>query len=213
MAEKMQQEYHPPESNGYHRNDREAQLSMDEEERRRKRIKWAIYIASFTVFQVMVILVFALVVMKVKAPKFRVGELEIQTLTTNQAAPSFDMSFIAPIRIKNTNFGPYKFDATTIDFTYGGVVIGEVNLPKSKANFKSTKKIDAVVTLNSNALSGNNLGLGSELTNGVITLGSKGTMNGKVTLMLMFKKKKSTEMDCTMVIDVASKTIKSVECK
>ncbi|KAI4310354.1 hypothetical protein MLD38_035338 [Melastoma candidum] len=213
MAEKTQQEYHPRESNGYQRNDREAQWSIDEDERRRKRIKWAIYIAAFTVFQVMVLLVFGLVIMKVKAPKFRVGDLQIQTLTTNQAAPSFDMSFIAPIRIKNPNFGPYKFDQTTVDFTYGGVVVGQVIVPKSKANFKSTKKINAEVTLNSNALSGTNSGLGSELTNGVITLGSKGTMNGKVTLMLMFKKKRSTQMDCTMVIDVVSKAIKSVECK
>ncbi|KAI4370114.1 hypothetical protein MLD38_018495 [Melastoma candidum] len=213
MAEKMQQEYHPPESNGYHHNDREAQLSIDEEEKRKKRIKWAIYIAAFTVFQVMVLLVFGLVIMKVKAPKFRVGELEIQTLTTDQAAPSFDMTFIAPIRIKNTNFGPYKFDATTVDFTYGGAVVGQVAIPKSKANFKSTKKINAEVTLNSVALSSNTGGLASELTNGAITLGSKGTMNGKVTLMLIFKKKKSTEMDCTMVIDVASKAVKSLECK
>ncbi|KAI4370113.1 hypothetical protein MLD38_018494 [Melastoma candidum] len=199
--------------NGFHKSDRESQRSAEDEERRRKRMKWAVYIAAFTVFQVMVILVFALVVMKVKAPKFRVGTLEIQTLDVDRTAPSFNTTFIAPIRIKNTNFGPYKFDATNIDFTYGRVVIGQVAIPKSKANFKSTKKIDAEVSLNSVALSSNTAGLASELTNGVITLGSKGTMNGKVTLMLMFKKKKSTEMDCTMMIDVASKSVKSMECK
>ncbi|KAI4370112.1 hypothetical protein MLD38_018493 [Melastoma candidum] len=213
MAEKMQQDYQPPESNGYQRNDREAQWSIDEEEKRKKRIKWAIYIAAFTVFQVMVLLVFGLVIMKVNAPKFRVGELQIQTLATNQAAPSFDMSFIAPIRIKNPNFGPYKFDQTTVDFTYGGVVVGQVAVPKSKVNFKSTKKIDLEGAVNSTALLAANSGLATELNNGVITLRSQGTMNGKVTLMLMFKKKKSTQMDCAMVISVVSKTIMSVECK
>ncbi|KAI4376137.1 hypothetical protein MLD38_013928 [Melastoma candidum] len=202
--------------NGIPKSDRESQRyssAAEEEEKRRKRMKWAVYIAAFTVFQVMVILVFALVVMKVKSPKFRVGELQIQSLDTDQAAPSFNMSFVAPIRIKNPNFGPYKYDATMVYFTYGGVVVGHVEIPKSKASFKSTKKINTEVTLDSNVLSGAaTSGLGTELSKGVITLRSQGKMNGKVTLMLMFKKKKSTEMDCTMTVDVASKAVKSVEC-
>ncbi|KAI4321501.1 hypothetical protein MLD38_034871 [Melastoma candidum] len=203
-----------PATNGFPKSDQESLRSATEEEKRRKRMKWAVYIAAFTVFQVMVILVFALVVMKVKAPKFRVGELQIQSLNADQSTPSFDMKFLAPVRVKNTNFGPYKYDATAVDFTYGGVVVGQVIIPKSKANFKSTKKIDVEVSLNSSALStAASSGLANELGSGVITLGSQGKMNGKVTLMLMFKKKKATEMDCTMAIDVVSKAVKSVECK
>ncbi|KAI4389522.1 hypothetical protein MLD38_001739 [Melastoma candidum] len=215
MAEHDEQAIYPPASstNGFHKSDQESLRSTTEEERRRKRMKWAVYIAAFTVFQVMVILVFALVVMKVKAPKFRVGDLEIQTLTTDQSSPSFDMTFVAPIRIKNTNFGPYKYDATIVDFTYGGVVLSRVNVFKGKVGFKSTKKIDTQVLLSSSALSGATAGLADELKNGVITLGSQAQMNGKVTLMLMFKKKKSTEMNCTMAIDVAANAVKSVECK
>ncbi|KAI4364921.1 hypothetical protein MLD38_020952 [Melastoma candidum] len=212
MAEKTQQQHHSQESNGYHRRDQEALHSLDEEEKRKKRIKWAIYIAAFTVFQVMVLLVFGLVIMKVKAPKFRIGTFDIPTLNADQAVPSFNMTFVAPIRIKNTNFGPYKYDATTVGFTYGGVAVGAVTVPKSKASFKSTKKVNLEVSLNSNALSRANSNLGNELSKGVITLGSQGTMNGKVTLMLMFKKKKSTTMNCTMTVDVAAKSVKSVQC-
>ncbi|KAI4376138.1 hypothetical protein MLD38_013929 [Melastoma candidum] len=212
MAEKMQQQYHPPESNGYHRSDQEALRTLDEEEKRKKRIKWAIYIAAFTVFQVMVLLVFGLVIMKVKGPKFRIGTFDVTKINTDQSAPSFNMTFIAPIRIKNTNFGPYKYDATTVDFTYGGVTVGTVAVPKSKASFKSTKKVNLEVNLNSNGLLGANSNLGNELSKGVITLGSQGTMNGKVTLMLMFKKKKSTKMNCTMTVDVNARSVKSVQC-
>ncbi|KAI4364923.1 hypothetical protein MLD38_020954 [Melastoma candidum] len=208
-------EYYPQalNGNGFHGGDHESLRSLVEEEKRRKRIKWAVYIAAFSVFQVMVILVFALVVMKVRSPKFRVGELQIQTLDTNRAAPSFDMRFVAPIRIKNTNFGPYKFDASTVNFTYGGVVVGQAVIPGSKANFKSTKKINVEVSLSSRALSGANSGLEAELSKGVITLGSHGKMNGKVTMMLVMKKKKSAEMNCNMEIEVASRTVKSLECK
>ncbi|PKI50909.1 hypothetical protein CRG98_028639 [Punica granatum] len=191
---------------------------QSQEEKRQKRMKLAAYIGAFAVFQVIVILVFALVVMKVKTPKFRIGNgIEIQSLTAGtQSSPSFDMSFIAPIRIKNTNFGPYKYDATTVNFTYGGVQVGQVVIPKSKANFKSTKKVDVIVSVNSNALTSTS-GLGSELNSGlnsgVLTLNSQGRMNGKVELMLIFKKKKSTNMNCTMAINVSTKAVQSLSCK
>ncbi|OWM72093.1 uncharacterized protein LOC116207235 [Punica granatum] len=199
---------------GHPRSD--AESLNDKEEKRRKRIKWAIYISVFAVFQVIVIVVFSLVVMRVQRPKFRVGTLRIQALTTGaQGEASFDTTFVAPIRIKNTNFGPYKYDATSVTFSYGGVALGRVMVPKSKANFKSTKKVDMTVTLNSNALAAtsSNTSLGNELSSGNLTLSSSGRMNGKVELMLIFKKKKSTDMNCTMTIAVASRTVQSLTCK
>ncbi|KAI6707177.1 hypothetical protein NL676_010139 [Syzygium grande] len=129
----------------------DAESLPTHEEKRKKRMKWAVYIAVFAVFQVAVILVFVLVVMKVRTPKFRVGEFQIQSLDTAQT-PSFNATFLAPIRVKNNNFGPYKYDATAVNFTYGGVQVGNVTIPKSKANFMSTKKIDLNVTLSSGAL-------------------------------------------------------------
>lgn len=187
---------------------------QSQEEKRRKRMKLAAYIGAFAVFQVIVILVFALVVMKVKTPKFRIGNgIEIESLTTGtQPSPSFDMNFTAPIRIKNTNFGPYKYDAATVNFTYGGVQVGQVTVPKSKANFKSTKKVDVTVSVSSSALTSTS-SLGDELNSGVLTLSSQGRLEGKVELMLIFKKKKSANMNCTMEINVQSRTVQTLTCK
>ncbi|KAF8031335.1 hypothetical protein BT93_D0503 [Corymbia citriodora subsp. variegata] len=191
----------------------EAQSVPSQEERRKKRIKWAAYIAAFTVFQVAVIVVFVLVIMKARTPKFRVGTLQIQSLDTTQAR-SFKASFLAPIRIKNNNFGPYKYDASTVNFTFGGVQVGQVTIPKSKANFMSTKKIDLNVNLSSGNLSSSvSSTLQSQLSSGVLTLMSEAKLNGKVEVMIIFKKKKSTKMNCTMEINVSPKTLKSVSCK
>ncbi|XP_030530256.1 late embryogenesis abundant protein At1g64065-like [Rhodamnia argentea] len=198
-------------------NDQESLRNHMEQERRQKRLKLAAYIAAFTVFQVIVILVFVLVIMKVRTPKFRVGTPRIQALTTSTAgsgSPSFNMTILAPIRLKNPNFGPYKYDSTTIVFAYGDATVGRVAIPKDKADFKSTKKIDATVTLSSSSLSGtSNSSLGTELSSGVLTLTSSANLNGKFQLMLIFKKKKSTSMDCTMKIDVSAQTVQSVTCK
>ncbi|XP_030474947.2 late embryogenesis abundant protein At1g64065-like [Syzygium oleosum] len=189
------------------RND--AESLPTHEEKRKKRMKWAVYIAAFAVFQVAVILVFVLVVMKVRTPKFRVGDLQIQSLYTAQT-PSFNATFLAPIRVKNNNFGPYKYDATTVNFICGGVHVGNVTIPKSKANFMSTKKIDLNVTLSSGALPSS---ANSTLSSGVLTLMSEATLSGKVEVMIIFKKKKSTKMNCTMEINVSAKTLTSVDCK
>ncbi|KAF8039408.1 hypothetical protein BT93_B1824 [Corymbia citriodora subsp. variegata] len=191
--------------------DQESQQLTDEE-RRKKRMKWTIGITAFVIFQVVQALFFILVIMKFKSPKFRVGEFDFQSLNAGtQASPSFDMTFVAPIRIKNTNWGPFKYDATTVNFAYGGVQVGQVAIPKSKANFKSTKKIDANVTLSSANLPSSST-LGSELSSGVITLNSQGELKGKVTVMFMFKKNKTSQMNCTMAIDVSTKALKTLTC-
>ncbi|KAI3422685.1 LEA_2 domain-containing protein [Psidium guajava] len=216
MAEKNQNQYHPPESNGYHRNDQESLHTMEEEEaKRKKRMKLTIGIIAFVIFQVVQALFFVLVIMKFKSPKFRIGDFAVQTLTVGtQASPSFSMSFVAPIRVKNTNWGPFKYDASTVDFTYGGVQVGQAIIPKSKANFKSTKKIDVSVTLSSANLPSNiNSNLESELNSGVITLTSQSELKGKITVMFMFKKKKTSQMNCTMAINTSTKAVQSLSCK
>ncbi|KAF8010874.1 hypothetical protein BT93_J1497 [Corymbia citriodora subsp. variegata] len=193
--------------------DNESLSYTDEEARRKKRMKWKIGITAFVIFQVVQALFFVLVIMKFKSPKFRISEFDFQTLSVGtQASPSFDMSFVAPVRIKNTNWGPFKYDATVVNFTYGGVQVGQVSIPKSKANFKSTKKIDVNVNLSSNALPSSS-NLGSELSSGLITLNSQGELKGKVTVMFMFKKTKTSQMNCTMAINTTSKAVQTLSCK
>lgn len=181
--------------------------------RRKKTLKIVGYVAAFVVFQAIVIALFVVLVMRVRRPRFRVGDLEIHSLVSgNQSSPSFDMTFTAPIRIKNKNFGPYKYDATTVDFTYGGSTVGHAAISKSKVNFMNTKKIDIAVTLNSSAVKSDS-DLATELKSGVLTLNSVGTLTGKVEIFLIFKKKKSTEMNCTFMIATATRVVQSVKCK
>ncbi|KAF8010872.1 hypothetical protein BT93_J1495 [Corymbia citriodora subsp. variegata] len=193
--------------------DHESLSYADEEAKRKKRMKWTIGITAFVIFQVVQALFFVLVIMKFKSPKFRIGEFDVQTLSVGtQTSPSFNMSFVAPIRIKNTNWGPFKYDETAVNFTYGGVQVGQLTIPKSKANFKSTKKIDVNVNLSSDALPSSS-NLGSELSSGLITVNSQGELKGKVTIMFMFKKTKTSQMNCTMAINTTSKAVQTLSCK
>ncbi|KAK9927091.1 hypothetical protein M0R45_024293 [Rubus argutus] len=115
------------------------------------------------------------------------------------------------IRIKNTNWGPYKFDAGNVTFLYQDTPVGTVVVPKGKAGMRGTKKINVDVSLNTVALPSSST-LSSELSGGVLTLTSEATLTGKVGLMLIVNKKKSASMSCTIQIDVSTKTVKSLEC-
>ncbi|KAK4795282.1 hypothetical protein SAY86_013276 [Trapa natans] len=152
MAEKNQNQYHPPAANGYSRSGGDAELSSlleAGEARRKKRIKWAAYGAAFVVFQTIVIVVFVMVVMKVRRPKFRLGD-DVDVLTWPSNTSSFGIT-------------------TT--------------------------------------------GLSSELSSGSLTLSGQGRMEGKAEIMIIFKKKKATDMNCTMVFNVSAKKIASVKCE
>ncbi|XP_009334503.2 uncharacterized protein LOC103927319 [Pyrus x bretschneideri] len=214
MAEKVVAEkYHQLEpATGHSGDDHEASATTQSEElKRQKRIKMYKYIGIFIVFQIVVMSVFGMTVMKVKSPKIRLGNIYVQSLNSVPAAPSFDMSFVTQIRVRNLNWGTYKFNAGTATFMYQGVPVGQVVIPNSKVGMRSTKKIDVVVSVNSAALPSNSA-LGSELSNGLLMLSSQAKLSGKVTLMMIMKKNKSAEMGCSMVFNLAAKSVQNLDC-
>ncbi|XP_027174072.1 late embryogenesis abundant protein At1g64065-like [Coffea eugenioides] len=200
-------------ANPYGRVDEELASVAQREERRKKRMKYVAYGAAFVVFQTAVILVFSLVVMKVRTPKFRVRSATFQdfkaaTLPTNS---SFSTQMFAELCVKNPNFGRYKYQDSTVEFFYQNYKVGEAAIPKGKASFKSTKKFAVPVDLSSTNVPGDVLG--SELSQHAwIPLTSRATLNGKVRLMLIFTKKKSTNMSCTMNLNTSSKQLQDLEC-
>ncbi|KAL0015889.1 hypothetical protein SO802_002958 [Lithocarpus litseifolius] len=216
MAERTNQQVYPlAPSNGNPRSDEESNTLQSKELKRKKRVKLAIYIAAFAVFQTIVILVFALTVMRVRTPKVRLGtDVTFSKLNTgNETSPSFDITFIAQVRVKNTNFGPYKYDSTTAFFKYQDEQVGQVTIPKGKAGLRSTKKVSVTVGVNLNALQTTSSNLGNDLKKEVLTLNGQAKFTGKVELMFVMKKKKATEMNCTMIIYLPSKTLKDLICK
>ncbi|BFG31830.1 hypothetical protein CerSpe_181040 [Prunus speciosa] len=200
-----------PANHGYQRSDAES-LENADELKRKKKIKLAIYITIFVVFQIIVITTMSLTVMKVKTPRFRLGNINVQSFESVQGTPSFDTKFTTQIKIKNSaNWGSYKFNAANITFQYQGVTLAVIDVAKGKAGWLSTIKRNAEVSLNSTALTNSNLG--SDLSSGVLTLNSVGRLNGKVAIMFIMKKKKATNMNCTIAFDVAAKNLRSLQCK
>ncbi|GFY83300.1 hypothetical protein Acr_03g0000740 [Actinidia rufa] len=120
-------------------------------------------------------------------PKFRVrSSSSFDTLSA--ANNSFNLRMNAQFGIKNTNFGPYKYDNTTVTFFYKGTPVGSTTVRKSKANFRRTKKGSCLLT-------------------------SQSRLTGKIEIMFIFKKKRATNMNCTMDVNIAQQVLQNIKCK
>ncbi|KAL4312450.1 hypothetical protein GQ457_01G011700 [Hibiscus cannabinus] len=196
--------------------DQERKTEMESAElKRKKRMKLLVHALAFAIFQTIVILVFSLTVMRIKNPKFRVLSItveDLQAVTTNP--PYFNIKLNAQVAVKNTNFGHFKFQNTTISFDYGGagVGVGDALVARGRSKARSTKKINVNVELNSNNIP-NNSSLQREIESGYLALTCHSKLSGKVQLMKLIKKKKSAEMRCAMLVNLLTKAVQDIKCQ
>uniref|UniRef100_A0A5B7AGB0 Late embryogenesis abundant protein LEA-2 subgroup domain-containing protein n=1 Tax=Davidia involucrata TaxID=16924 RepID=A0A5B7AGB0_DAVIN len=148
--------------------------------------------------------------MKVRSLKFRVRSATFDNFQVGTTtSPSFNLRMNVELGVKNTNFGHYKFDNSTITFFYKGTQVGSADVLKARAKARSTKKFNIVVNL----ISPSNSDFGTDLTSGVLHLTSQSSLRGKVELFKVMKKKKSANMNCTMEIHISAKELRNVVCK
>lgn len=212
MAEEYKAGYPLAPANNYSRSDEEAFGAATSSKRCRKKWKKCLlYGVAFAIFQTGIIVLFTLTVMKVWTPKFRLQSanvFNVQTTTT----PSYNLTMNTVLAIKNTNFGPYKYDNTTVYFYHRGIQVGSAFIPESKASFRSTKKVKVAVNLVSPTNLASNSQMATDISSGVLPLTSQSELNGKVELMLVLKKKKAIDLNCTMDVVVSSQELQTVQC-
>ena len=177
-----------------------------------KRMRRLAYITALALLQTAVVLVFCLTIMNIRHPKFRIGAINVEKLVIsddNNTAPSLDMKFHAEVSVKNTNFGHYEFDESSISFAYGGAEAGKASIEKEKVRARGTKTMSATAEVEIKA----NSGLKNDVKLGFLTLASQGKLSGKVHLMKVIKLKRAAEMNCTIVINLANRLVHDLKCK
>ncbi|KAF5478178.1 hypothetical protein F2P56_004761 [Juglans regia] len=175
------------------------------------------YIIAGVVFQTIIILVFALTVMRIKTPSARLRSVTVDNLNYSASgSPFFSMTLNAEIAVKNKNFGHFKFDHSTANVSYNGnAVVGYGDIIKGRAKARKTKKMTVTIDVTSinTGVSVDTAKLSNELNSGNVTLTSLARLRGKVTLMKVMKKKKTAEMNCTMTVDLKSKAVHILDCE
>ncbi|RVW94554.1 Late embryogenesis abundant protein [Vitis vinifera] len=190
-----------------------ASVQSEELRRRKKGMKCLAYVAAFAIFLTAIILALAVTVMNIKNPKFRLHSIDVEDLSFSPSTtpPSFSMRLDAELAVKNTNFGHYKYENSTITLAYRGTKVGEALISKGRARARSTKEIEVTVDVTSSNASINS-NLASDLNSGILTLTSHGELSGKVHLMEVIKKKKAPQMNCNINIDLVKKEIQDWNC-
>ncbi|CAI9771949.1 unnamed protein product [Fraxinus pennsylvanica] len=199
-----------PTVNGYPRSDTESASHDARELRKKKRMKCLLYIVIFAVFQTGIILLFALTVMKIRTPKFRVRSATLNNFNAGtRTNPSLNFTMNAEFGVKNANFGHFKYLNTTVSFFHGNDMVGKVVVQGARAKARKTRKFNEVVELSFPA----NSQLGNDLGSGFVNLTSQSELRGKVELMKVIKKNKSTNMNCAMQISIATQQLQNIVCK
>lgn len=179
-------------------------------DRRKKSLKCLAYVAAFVVFQTGIILLFVMLVMKIRDPKVRIASVSVAN--HNISSSSFNLDLMAKVTVKNTNFGHFKFENSTAIISYLGTPVGEATILKARARARSTKKFNVTAAISSSKLT-DNTRLRSDLNSGVLKLTSTAKLSGKIHLFVIFKKKKSAEMNCTMDLNTKTNSIENLSCK
>lgn len=172
-------------------------------------MKCLAYVAIFIVFQIIVITIFALTVLKVKSPKVRFQTVTVTNFNSGSTnSTSFSMDLVTKFAVKNTNFGQFKYSNSTVTILYDGQPIGSADVPSQKAKLKSTRRTDITISIKSDNLSGN-----TTFGSGVLNLTSECTLKGKVELLKIMKKNKSGKMNCTISLNLSTKSVQNWMCK
>ncbi|XP_021293260.1 late embryogenesis abundant protein At1g64065-like [Herrania umbratica] len=180
--------------------------------RRKRNIKCLAYVVTGVIAQTIIILLFVMLVMRIRNPKVRLGGVTVENLNSSSSSPSFSMNLNAQVTVKNTNFGHFKFQNSALTISYKGTSVGEATIVKARARARSTKKLNVTVSVSSNMMSRNSA-LSSDNGSETINLSSHAKLDGKIHLFKVFKKKKSAEMNCTMEVNTSSKQIQNLMCK
>ncbi|KAH6830034.1 hypothetical protein C2S53_004151 [Perilla frutescens var. hirtella] len=171
-------------------------------------------LACFAVFVVLlatIITVLSLTVMKIHSPKVRFNAMVVESFSSNNTtATSINMRLLTQVAIKNTNFGYFKYDNSTLIILYNGVPLGKAVIPPGRANARETQKFNTVVDVSTDRVSDSKLG--NEINSGVLKLSSETKLNGMVHLMKVIKKKKSGEMKCDWTVNLGTRQVEGLRC-
>ncbi|XP_030485346.2 late embryogenesis abundant protein At1g64065-like [Cannabis sativa] len=190
--------------------------SNSKEVHHKKSMKRLCYVALLVLLLSMVVLLFTTTIFHVHTPKFLIRSMTIDELSTKSSKNNaIVMKFEAEIGIKNTNFGKFEFEKASVGFFYRGahvaLVEGDGFVGEGKVKARSTKKIQftgEIRTRNNSILVDDN-----DIISGFLTLTGKAKLSGTVHLLKLIKRKRSSEMNCTVTINLYEKVVQDINCK
>ncbi|KAK4805007.1 hypothetical protein SAY86_004824 [Trapa natans] len=175
------------------------------------------------------LLVFGIVV-RPKAPSFRMDEVTVKSLTYGSDSPgggggrssaSLNATLVAAITIANRNFGRFDRDNTTVHIVYGGaLVLGEKTVKPGRILSRGSERLDVAISVGASMRVDNESEVGvngnftRDVRSGLVRLSGQGRLSGTVNLMgSRVKSRKTGEMNCEMKLNMSSRLVQDLVCE
>ncbi|KAF2312214.1 hypothetical protein GH714_028560 [Hevea brasiliensis] len=116
--------------------------------------------------------------LRFKSPKFSVrsGSFDNDTFQIgmeSDAAPSFNLTMNTQFGVKNTDFGHFNYEMSTVTFEYRGTAVGMVSVDKARTRARTTRKFDAKLLLKTDSMADESFEqLGGDVSSGKVPLTS-----------------------------------------
>ncbi|KAK4769201.1 hypothetical protein SAY86_027351 [Trapa natans] len=181
--------------------------------------KCCVYVLLWLVVQAAIALIVAMVVFRVETPRLRLADVAVQSLhhAISTLPPSLNATLAANVTVKNTNFGSFRFDnGSSISVVYAGHPVGDmVPIGAGRARARHTEKVtSATIQVESGRLEPDvaTKNLSGDLSSGTVRLSTYASLRGRIRVWGIVRRRTS-EMNCTITLNLNSSTIQDVRCR
>ena len=184
---------------------------------RKRSSKCFVYLFATFVTIFAVCLAIASIVLHAESPEVELRSASVKHFTysnnstSSSSSASFNGTMIGFLTIKNPNFGDFKYEMTKVSVLYGGMLLGDMKLGSARMKAKETKGMNITVNMRTSRLlvTGN---LTSEIDSRMLRLTSYARLSGTVHLFKIMSKRKTTEMACSINLNLTSLSFHNFHC-
>ncbi|KAK4435414.1 hypothetical protein Salat_0704800 [Sesamum alatum] len=176
--------------------------------------KCLVYILLALVLQSIALLIFGLVVLRIRTPSLRLSALVVKDL--HYEPTSLNMTVVAEVRLHNMNFGRFEFRGGNTTFLYENATVGVTGIYDGRVGSRDKREMNVSVKVmaSDHQLSDNSMDFFSrDVDSGLIQLRSFAKLKGQVRLVKIINRETTTVMNCTMALNLTSQAIQGLLCQ
>ncbi|KAI3498260.1 hypothetical protein L1887_34031 [Cichorium endivia] len=215
MMEKEQVRPLAPAIDQHHTSSDDEESIFKKTSSRRKYLWWCSFIAALMILLAVVIVILIFTIFKIKDPEIKMNGVTVNNLGFMNGTipqPGTNMSLTADISVKNPNYASFRYQNTTTSLYYREVVIGEARGPPGQSKARRTTRMNITMDIMVDTLLGNP-NLQSDIGKGSLGLSSYTRVGGRVKFFTFIKRHVTVTMNCTMKVNISSRTIEDQKCK
>ncbi|KAL0312531.1 UNVERIFIED_CONTAM: hypothetical protein Sradi_5652400 [Sesamum radiatum] len=176
--------------------------------------KCLVYILSRLVLQSIALLIFGLVVLRIKTPTLQLSAAAVEDLHYDPT--SLNATVVAEVRLHNMNFGRFKFRGGNTTFLYEKATVGVTGIYDGRVGSREKREMNVSVKVMASTdrqQSENSMDFSRDVDSGLIKLRSLAELKGEVRVVKIINRHTTALMNCTMALNLTGQAIQDLLCQ